>query len=85
MSGSLRPARADDQGDGASRRVHRLNVNFTDEAYATIQRRAREKGVTVSQHLRDCIALYRWWVEQGDEGSRLLVERDGRVQEVVLL
>ena len=63
--------------------VHRVNVNFSEEAYGELTELAQRKGKTVSDLLRDAIALERWFDETRREGSRVLVERDGKVREIV--
>lgn len=63
--------------------VHRVNVNFSEEAYDELTELAQRKGKTLSDLLRDAIALERWFDETKREGSRVLVERDGKVREIV--
>ena len=63
--------------------VHRVNVNFSEDAYDELTELAQRKGKTVSDLLRDAIALERWFDETKREGSRVLVERDGKVREIV--
>jgi len=62
---------------------HRVNVNFTDAAYRELNELAQSRGKTMSEILRDSIALERWFDETKREGSRVLVERDGKVREIV--
>ncbi len=64
--------------------VHRVNVNFSDDAYEELSELAQRKGKTISDLLRDAIALERWFEETNREGSRVLVEkRDGKVREII--
>lgn len=63
---------------------HRFNVNFSDGAYRDLSTLAERKGKTMSEVLRDAIALERWFDETRREGSKVLVEQpDGKVREVV--
>jgi len=63
---------------------HRVNVNFSDNAFKDLESLARTKGKTMSEVLRDAIALERWFEETRQAGSKVLVEQsDGRVREVV--
>lgn len=63
---------------------HRFNVNFSDGAYRDLSSLAESKGTTMSEVLRDAIALERWFDETRREGSRVLVEQpDGSIREVV--
>jgi predicted CopG family antitoxin len=63
--------------------VHRVNVNFSDDAYRQLTELAQRKGKTVSDLLRDAIALERWFDDTRREGSRVLVEREGKVREII--
>jgi hypothetical protein len=63
--------------------VHRVNVNFTESAYKELTALAERRGKTVSDVLRDAIALEHWFDETRREGSRVLVERDGNVREII--
>lgn len=62
---------------------HRINVNFSEEAYDELTDLAQRRGKTVSDLLRDAIALERWFDETNRDGGRVLVERDGNVREVI--
>lgn len=63
---------------------HRFNVNFSEGAYRDLNTLAQRKGKTMSEILRDAIALERWFDETRREGSKVLVEQsDGRIREVV--
>ena len=42
------------------RTTHRVNVNFSDDAYETLREIARSRNKTISEVLRDAIALERW-------------------------
>jgi metal-responsive CopG/Arc/MetJ family transcriptional regulator len=63
--------------------VHRVNVNFSEDAYEELTELAQRKGKTLSDLLRDAIALERWFDDAKQEGSRVLVERDGKLREVI--
>lgn len=71
--------------EGHKRRTtHRVNVNFSDDAYETLKEIARSRDKTISEVLRDAIALERWYENTKQEGGRVIVElQDGRVREVV--
>jgi predicted transcriptional regulator len=71
--------------EGQKRRAsHRVNVNFSDEAYRALKELARSKDKTISEVLRDAIALEQWYEDTKQEGGRVIVElKDGRVREVV--
>lgn len=69
-----------------TRKVHRVNVNFTEEAWDVLQDLAERRGKTVSQVLRDAIALERWFDATYERGERVLLQEIGSdtVREVVL-
>jgi hypothetical protein len=63
---------------------HRFNVNFSEGAYRDLNTLAQRKGKSMSEVLRDAIALERWFDETRREGNKVLVEQpDGRIREVV--
>lgn len=62
----------------------RFNVNFSEGAYRDLSTLASTKGTTMSEVLRDAIALERWFDETRRAGSKVLVEQpDGSIREVV--
>jgi Ribbon-helix-helix protein, copG family len=62
----------------------KINVNFSPDAYAVLENLAEAKGKTMSEVLRDAIALEKWFAQTTKEGGRILVERpDGKVREIV--
>jgi predicted CopG family antitoxin len=66
------------------RTTHRVNVNFSDDAYEVLTEMARRKGKSISEVLRDAIALEKWFEDTKEEGGRVLVERDnGQMREIV--
>jgi predicted transcriptional regulator len=66
------------------RKTHRVNVNFSDDAYNTLKEIAHSRDKTISEVLRDAIALEQWYESTKQEGGRVIVElEDGRVREVV--
>jgi hypothetical protein len=65
--------------------TRRFNLNFSDSAYRTLQERAAARETTIAEHLRYCLALYRYFDEELLKGNHILVERDGRASEVIWL
>jgi hypothetical protein len=63
----------------------RVNVNFSESAYKTLETLAEEKGETMAEVLRDALSLEKfvWDVTQKEKG-RILVERNGAVQELLI-
>lgn len=58
-------------------------MNFSDEAYASLKQLSQRSGKTIADTLRDAVALEMWWQKIEAEGGRILVEREGKVREVV--
>lgn len=71
------------QRDEMDGNFHRFNVNFSPSAYQILQELADKSGTSMSEVLRQAIALKKWWEEVHKEGSRILIERDGDIREVV--
>ena len=64
--------------------THRVNVNFSDDAYEALKEIARRKGKSISEVIRDAIALEKWYEDTKREGGRVIVELDdGRTREIV--
>jgi hypothetical protein len=63
--------------------VHRVNVNFSESAYETLEELAQRKGKSMSEILRDAIALEKWFDDTYREGGRFLVDRNGETKEVI--
>lgn len=63
--------------------VHRVNVNFSESAYATLEQLAERRGKSMSEILRDAISLEKWFDDTYREGGRFLVEQDGETKEIV--
>ena len=59
------------------------SISFSPEAYAELERIARQKGKPVGAIVRDALALEKWFDETRGTGGRVLVERNGRLQELV--
>lgn len=65
-------------------RVHRVNVNFSHSAYVTLVELAARKDKSLSETLRDAIALEKWFQDTIEAGGRVLVETsNGHVREVI--
>lgn len=63
--------------------VHRVNVNFSENAFQALDELSKRKGKSMSDILRDAIALEKWFDDTYREGGKFLVERDGEVREVI--
>ena len=63
--------------------IHRVNVNFSEGVYNDLETLAESRGKSKADVLRDAIALERWFDEARREGSRILIDRDGDIREVI--
>lgn len=61
----------------------RFNVKFSPKAYETLERLAERKQTTMSEVLRDAISLEDFIAKVHDEDGRILVDRGGKVTELV--
>jgi metal-responsive CopG/Arc/MetJ family transcriptional regulator len=57
--------------------MHRVNVNFSAQAYRTLQHLSERSGNSMSEVLRQAIALEVWVEQERAKGSRILVESPG--------
>ncbi len=64
--------------------MRRVNVNFSSSAYEALARLAERKGVSMSEALRQAIALDDYLTGAQGDGARLLLERNGQVSELVI-
>ncbi len=72
------------KGARKERSSHRVNVNFSGDAYEVLTDIASRRDKTVSGVLRDALALEKLYDDTVLEGGRILVEReDGSLREVV--
>jgi hypothetical protein len=70
-------------GQRSASPTRRLNVVFSESAYNTIKDLADQSGKTISDVVRDAIALQKWFIEVRRKGGRILVEERGRVREIL--
>ena len=61
----------------------RVNVDFPEDTYKALESMAQKRGTTLSEVLRDAVGLEKWYEDTKQEGARVLVERDGKVREVI--
>jgi len=67
----------------ASKNTKRLNMNLNKKTYTDLEKLAEAKGKTISDVIRDALALELWFEETREEGGRILVERNGKAREIV--
>ena len=81
-SAAARPERSTSSQPGKPG-VRRVNANFAAEAYDRLEELATLRGSSLSEVLRQAIALLYWFETTRREGGRILVERDGQLREVI--
>jgi hypothetical protein len=59
-------------------------IEFSEEAYAALEKLAQERGVPITEVLRDALSHEQWIDELRKANARVLVERDGERSELVL-
>ena len=60
-----------------------IQVEFADDTLEALQQLARRKGKQPGEMLRDVIALAKWIQDTRDTGARILVERGGKITEMI--
>lgn len=58
----------------------RLNVRLTEEAYTEIAELAAKQGKSISELIRDSLALEKFFYETKSKGGQVLVQRQGERQ-----
>ena len=78
------PAQAAGERRALVATAHRVNVNFSQTAYQTLEALAETKGKTMSEVLRDAVQLEKWITETYASGGRVLLEKDGSQREILV-
>ena len=71
-----------DQNGETNRATRR--IEFSEEAYEALEKLAQERGVSITEVLRDALSHEQWLDELRKANARVLVERDGERSELVL-
>jgi predicted transcriptional regulator len=61
-----------------------LTVTISEDAYRVLDEIAKKRQKTVEEILRNAIAHETWFQNELDKGKHLLLEDNGKIQEVVL-
>jgi hypothetical protein len=63
----------------------RINANITGEAYQALKSLQENSGKTISELLRDAIKLEKYLYDaRTTEGKKILLEKDGKITELLL-
>ena len=60
-----------------------IQVEFADDTLEALNELARLKGKQPGEMLRDVIALAKWIQDTRNAGARILVERGGKITEMI--
>ncbi len=63
----------------------RLSININDECAQELQSRKAKKGISVTEAIRQAIAISKLVYDTIEAGGKIIILRDGRESEVVLL
>jgi hypothetical protein len=68
----------------ATKRLIKLTVNVSNETYTALKEMAAQRGVTVTEMLRQAISTAKWVQDTTAQGEKILKQdREGRLLEVV--
>src|SRR6266568_7588877 len=71
-------------GPTATKRLIKLTVNVSSEAYTALKEMAAQRGVTVTEMLRQAISTAKWVQDTTAQGEKILKQdRQGHLFEVV--
>jgi hypothetical protein len=71
--------------NGSNGATKRVNVIFPQPVYETLQKLAKMQNLTISQALRQAINISDLIVSADDKKARILIDRDGKTQELKLV
>ena len=60
-----------------------IQAEFADDTYEALQQLAWRKGKQLGEMQRDVIALAKWIQDTRDAGARIVVERGGKITEMI--
>jgi len=58
----------------------RLNIRMSDSAYTELSRLAKARDKSVSELIRDALALEKYVADTQDKGGRILIQQKGDAQ-----
>lgn len=81
-----RAAASAEQREQESEQRHRLQLDFSPEAYKRlIELRKRTEARTNAELVRNALRLYEWYLNTRDYGSKIHLVRDNEVKEVEII
>jgi len=64
-------------------KTRRVNITLSDKAYNSLEELADLKGKTMSETLRDALALEKWFQDTRQAGGHVLIEKGNKIREIV--
>lgn len=62
----------------------KISANLPEETFSTLQELAEKRGVTMTEVLRQAISLDKFLQDEIDMGSKVMLEREGDLTQVVM-
>ena len=78
-----KPAAQPQSGEGSESK--RVNVIFNAQQYQTLKDLAERQGISVSDLLRQALALTKLIVEADERDEKFLIERNGELRQLKLV
>jgi hypothetical protein len=72
-------------GSNSNSETKRVNVIFTPQQYQLLKDLAARQGITLSDLLRQSLALTKLIVEADLKGEKILIDKDGQMQQLKLV
>lgn len=63
----------------------RFNIEFSEEAARALDELAEKQQTSKAEIIRKALSLEKWFNETTADGGKILVEKDGRLREVLKL
>lgn len=71
--------------DDKLKKVHRVQIDFSEDAYNKLLKLKEDAGAeNISSVIKDALGLYKFWIEEKNEGAELLVRKNGEVEVLVI-
>ena len=64
--------------------TRRVNVNFSDSVYRTLEELAERRGKSMAEVLRDSIALEKWVADAQAEGAHIMIQKGDEIRELLI-
>jgi predicted CopG family antitoxin len=69
--------------DNKPKKVHRVQIDFSEEAYNQLLKLKEDDGTeTVSSLIRNALGLYDWYLLEKKQGAEFLVRKNGEVEKI---